>query len=231
MINTFSTVMSRATTTPKSRFIDSNLYKKIETVKVLHDTLVPPSDDQFTANCAEQLLQVVRHSNIHKERLKELDPVNTYSKDILQLTDDTYSVLNPTSMECLVLSENLKDPTWCEKSFSVRVDPATMTVEVSSSSIPMRVHDLILSGGLSNKIPLLDDIYLRLKGDLPVDTFFLQVKYTQKFKRDLLTVLDSLSRVKIPWHTQEYNNMYQRGETTYDKLAAVIMNLYEILMT
>jgi len=228
MINKFFTLLNREILNDSGRLVETGVYKQIDKVKELHRILVPISDDKYSSLCTEQLLQIILKSK-YADRLTELDPLNTYDKDILNLEEDTYTVIHTTALGYVVLNENHNDPSWSERSFTVIIDPVLLKATVASKGLSTKTYSFTMTNNLSAKILLTDEIYLRLQGTLPASDFTISVRYSQKFERDLITLLNRLGSLEIPWFNAAYTEAYFQEDVSFDKLAAIVMNLYEIL--
>lgn len=225
MLNNFFTLMNRGVENDY-RTIEDYLPKENGDLEELHSILVPPADATYTSLCTEQLLHYIREST-YADRLEELDPLNTYDTPVMVLRDNSYTVLNNTDMNALVLNENTGESRWCEKSFSITIDPLVMQATVNAIGISSAIYSFAMTDNLSNKILLADKIYLRLQGTLPTSSFVLSVQYSQKFIRDVNTMLSSLENISIPWYSADYTTAYLNNKSTLEKVAILTMNLYE----
>jgi len=227
MVNKFFTLLNKGILNEYGRLVENGLYISDDKIAELHNTLVPTSDDKYSTLCTEQLLQIVLKSTYYN-RLIELDPLNTYTRDVMNLEEDTYTVVNSNDLTYLVMNESSADPKWCEKNFSVVIDPNALTATVSSEGLS-KIYTFAMNNNLSDKILLADEVYLRLQGVLPATAFTISVRYSQKFERDLITLLTALENLEIPWFNASYTDAFFQEDVSYNKLATVIMNLYEIL--
>jgi len=228
MINNFFTLLNRGVLNEYGRQIERNTYKAVTLAQELHNTIAPVSDDKYSSLCTEQLLQHVLESP-YLSRLDQLDPLNTYDRPVMVLSDDTYTLINTSDMVATVLNESISEPRWCAKAFTVSIDVTQQLAKVSSSGTPTTTYNFEMTNNLSDKILLADNIYLRLQGTLPITDFIVSVNYSQKFVRDVIKLVATVSKLKIPWYNADYNVAYQQSLSDLDKVSILTMNLYEIL--
>jgi len=227
-INQAWSLLSRRVQEDSGRRVTVGKFQEDVRGEFLHTLLVPAPDAVFSARCTEQLIQAVLESSL-RGSLLEQDPLNTYAYPVLYMSDNSYSVSNPSSLTVTILNENYGPAEWGKRNFSIKILSSLMRAEISSPGLPTTIESFTITDRLSSKIELYDKLFLRLFGTLPSGDFMLSAVYNQKFNRSLSDILSDVSNVTIPWKEESLASLYRNTHSPVEKTAALTMNIYGML--
>jgi hypothetical protein len=221
-INKAWTVLSKGKVRPSERWariVNPLTYRDPNAVVSLINTLVPFADDLLRAHHIEKLIQLVLRSDL-SDRLKAVDPLNTYDKttlvfptpgefvdtDAVNIRFDTVEGAHYTRGEGSILLN-------CELNPSLE----TFTTQYGSSAYT-------ITNNLSSSIELLPGFNIRLFGAQPSSTILFNIQYVADLKVDWVALLKNLEATVIPIQDEELRNFWENDPTWINRIAAVTLH-------
>lgn len=205
-----------APATPYSRNYHKEAYRRNERYDKVMATLVPSLEGVDSLFQIEQLVQQVLLTPL-KDRLLDLDVLNTYQKSMLSFPEPGFDDTWPGD---LFFFDDQSDDRYFD--FECELDTTTNTF-----TTPMGSAAYSVSNNLTSHLILVPGKTIRLKGPFTAPLYVFRVVFQPKLSVNWPQLIQQLETLDLPWEDADLRRIWKDDFSWVNRLAAVTVSTVE----